>query len=293
MAAVDLTSLPTPAFIETLSYEQILARKVAKFQELWAALRVTNPNLPDYDVSMLETDPVKILLEEDAYDELLLRTRANEVGKSNLLSFAQKSDLDHLAADHGVTRLPNESDEALRQRIVLADQGSSSAGPEEWYKFHARSVSADVKDVAVYRPGTGPELELAVLSNSNDGVPPQPLLDAITAVVTSSKVRSVNDVVTVVPAVTAGSEYDIEADVWLLPDTLVDVFNGLEAKLRAAWTAESGLGFDLIRVWIASRLMATGVSKVSIISPVADVTIPDNKAGKIRNVTLHLRGYRR
>jgi phage-related baseplate assembly protein len=293
MAEIDLTSLPNPQSIETLSYEAIFARKKARFLELWDAVRVIHPELPDYDVEMLETDPVTIILQEDAYDELLLRDRANAVLKSNLLAFSTGTDLDHLAADHNVTRLPGESDESLRQRIVLHDQGSSSAGPEEWYKFHARSVSADVRDVAVYRPGTGPEISIAVLSVSNGGVPTQALLDAVAAVVTSSSVRSINDVVTVVPAVTSGTTVDVVADVWLLPDTLVDVFNGLEAKLRTALTLEGGIGFDINRNWIAARLMATGVSNVVVITPAADRVVAGNEAATFGTITLNLRGRTR
>jgi phage-related baseplate assembly protein len=293
MATLDLTSLPTPAFIEILSYEQILARKKAKFAELWAAIRVTHPELPDYDVAMLETDPVTILLQEDAYDELLLRDRANAVGRSNLLAFSEKSDLDHLAADHGVTRLTGESDESLRQRIVLHDQGSSSAGPEEWYAYHARSASVLVKDVAVYRPGTGPDLAIAVLSVNNGGVPTQELIDAVTAVVTSGSIRSVNDVVTVVPAITSGNTINVAADIWLLPDTLLETFDALEQHLRDALISEGGLGFDINLAWITARLMVTGVSKVVVTAPATDIVIPGNEAATFGTITLTLRGRSR
>jgi len=178
---VDLSTLPSPAVIEELSFEAIVDRQKAKFQELWEAVRIGNPDLdlPAYDVAMLETDPVVVLIEVESYRELLLRARANDVARSNLLSFSIGADLEHLAADHGVTKLTGETDLALRQRIVLADQGNSAAGSEEWYEFHARSASVEVADVAVYRKGSGPEIELAVLSTAADGVASEDLLLAV------------------------------------------------------------------------------------------------------------------
>lgn len=291
--AIDLSSLPTPQVIEEVSYEAIVARKKAKFQELWEAVRAANPtlNLPAYDISMLETDPVVIVIEADAYDEMLLRARVNDAVRSNLLAYATGANLDNLAADHGVTRLTGESDQALRERIVLRDQGSSSAGPEEWYEYHARSASVLVKDVSVYRGGTGPEITVAVLATNNGGVPDQSLLDAVYAVVNSPSIRVVNDVISVIPA--TGTTFNVVAQIWLLPDTPSLVFEGLEASLRAAFTAEGGIGFDINVSWLISKLMVSGVSKVVVGSPVTDIVISGNMAATLDQVTLTYAGRSR
>ncbi len=215
--AINLATLPRPQVIEELDFEAIVTRQKEKFQELWAAVKASNPelDLPDYNVAMLETDPVTILIEAESYQELMLRARVNDAARANLLAFSAGSDLDHLAADHGVTRLVGERDAGLRERIILKDQGNSAAGPEEWYASHARSVSTDVKDAAVYRPGAGPEVAVAVLSVSNGGVPSPALLNEVLAKVSAPAVRSVNDIVTVVAA--TSTIVNVTADVWLLP----------------------------------------------------------------------------
>lgn len=291
MTVIDLSVLPKPAVIEELNYEAILDRQKVKFQELWEAVRATRPDLPPYDVSMLETDPAMIVLQAQSFSEMLIRARTNEAARANLLAFASGSDLVHLAADHGVEKLTGESDDALRSRLVLADQASSAAGSEEWYAYHARSVSADVEAVAVYRKGTGPEIEVAILATSEDGVASAGLISSVAAVVNSPAVRAVNDVVTVVSA--AREVTDIIADVWLLPAAPADVSDLLEASLRQAVRQEGGIGFDLNRSWIESRLMVPGVAKVNLMMPLSDVAVDDRTAAVLGTVTLNFRGRMR
>lgn len=290
---VDLSALPTPQVIEVLDVEAIIARKKADFQALWAAVKSSNPDLdlPDYDVSMLETDPAMIQLEQSAYDELLIRDRINEAVRSNLLPFSAGSDLDALAADHGITRLDGETDKQLQERIVLADQGQSCAGPEEWYKLQARSVSADVADVAIYRTGTGPEIVVAVLSVSNGGVASDALLGSVLNKLTEKGVKGFNDVISVERAVK--EVVDVAADIWLLPDAPQAVFDGLEALLIDDWEAESGIGFDLLKDWIKARLMPSGVYKAVVTSPASDKIADDNTAFAIGTVTLSYKGRMR
>ncbi len=290
---VDLSSLPVPVVIEDLDFEAVVARQKAKFQEIWTAVRLSNPELalPEYDVSMLETDPVTVIIEAESYREVLLRARVNDAARSNLLKFSVGPDLDHLAADHGVARLADETDAALRSRVVLADQGRSSAGPEEWYKYHARSASPAVRDAAVYRRGAGPEIEVAILAQNDGGVPSAALLATVEAVVTSSSVRSINDIVTVV----AGTKMvlDVAADIWLLPETPVAVFEGLETRLRLALDSEGGFGFDINESWLKAKLMAPGVANVVIGTPAGDMVMADNAAATFGAVTLTLKGRSR
>jgi len=101
----DLASLPTPAVIETLSFETIFSELQTEFQSRY----------PNYS-ALLASDPAVKLLEVAAYREVLLRNRINAAAKASLLAFATGSDLDHLAAFYGVERLAAEDDEALRLR---------------------------------------------------------------------------------------------------------------------------------------------------------------------------------
>lgn len=287
--AVDLNSIPKPQVIEEITYAAIVARKKATFQALWNAVRTANPDMPPYDVLMLKTDAAMIVIEADATDEMLLRARINDSAKANILPWSTGNDLAILAQfGHGVAPIDGETEDQLKERVILKEQGSSSAGPKEWYQFHARSVSADVREVEVLRPGTGPELQLAILSFSNGGVAPDALLDAIRAKVTADNVRGDNDIVTVVRAVRA--VIDIEADIWLRPSADYAVFEALEPNLRAAWDKEGKIGADLLKGWISARLTPAGVYKAALRAPLAEHIAALGQAFAIGNVKLNFMG---
>lgn len=278
MPVLDLSSLPAPTIIEEISFETILADLMEDANERFATAGIA------YDVGGLETDPVKIVLEAAAYRETLLRARVNAAARSNLLAYSTGADLDGLAAFYGVTRQDGELDVDLRGRVVLAILGRSTAGPEEWYEFHARSADGRIREVKAYRVDGGPRLRLALLSKVNGGVPDGPMLAAVTAAVTAADVRSLNDVIEVVSA--AQQTINVAAKVWLLPDAPITVFTGLEAVLRAAWAAETGIGFDLNPSWIAARLHVPGVSKVEVIAPALPAVVGDANAIVLGTVTL-------
>lgn len=285
---IDLSALPIPQVIEELDYEAIVDRQKTKFQQLWETVRLTYPNLPPYNVSMLESDPAMIIIEAESYRELLLRARANAVAKANILPWSTGNDLITLAAGHGVEVIPGESEDRLKKRIILKEQGSSAAGPPEWYKYWAMTASLDVADVAVYRSGPGPEITLAILSVSNGGVASDALLEAVRVKVTADDIAGENDVISVTRAVT--EVVNITGDIWLLPDTPMSVFDGLEQQLRDKWAAESGIGFDMLLDWIKSKLMTTGVYKVVLSAPLQDKIANSFSAFAIGTVHLNFNG---
>ena len=112
MNRIDLSKLPAPQLIEELDYESILSQMRTKMREI----------CPEWTGYELESDPANKILEVAAYREMLLRQRVNEAARGVMIAFATGSDLDHLAAFYGVTRLMEEADEALRlrtrQRII-------------------------------------------------------------------------------------------------------------------------------------------------------------------------------
>ena len=101
----DLATLPAPQIIEPLDFEQILA-------DLKADILDRAPELAE--VLALESDPIVKLLEACAYRELLYRARVNDAARAHLLAFATGGDLDHLAAQYGVTRQDGEADALFR-----------------------------------------------------------------------------------------------------------------------------------------------------------------------------------
>ncbi|HFB9899112.1 TPA: baseplate J/gp47 family protein [Neisseria gonorrhoeae] len=95
-----LSQLPAPAAIEETDFEGIFARKKAALTALCPeSIRETVAQTLE-----LESEPLTIDLQQQAYQELLVRNRINEAVKANLLAYAQGSDLDHIAAQYGLSR---------------------------------------------------------------------------------------------------------------------------------------------------------------------------------------------
>ena len=280
-----LRDLPPPQIIETLDFETIYEALRAEAQALFDAASIT------YTVGALETDPVQIVLQASAYRELLLRARANDAARANLALYAGGGDLDHLAAFFDVVRLADETDAALRARLMLAIAGRSAGGPEERYRAVAHSASARVDEVAVYQVDGGPGIEIAVLATDNGGTPDQALLDAVAAAVTDPAVQLVNDAIAVVSAVKL--YVDVAVDIWLLPGASDAIITESEDRLRDAWAVSGQIGFDLNPSWIAARLFVDGVSRVVVTAPAAPVVAKQHEAIALQNVTITFKGRSR
>lgn len=287
--STSLADLPQPAVIEKLDYEAILADKINQLKVGLDAIGIA------YDVDKLESDPAVKLLEVSAYAELLLRARINTVYRSRLLYFATGEDLDHAADDNGVARLNGESDAALRTRVRLWARGSSSAGPDDWWRFHAMTADPLVEDVAVSRvtfPIPAPaeqrgSLRISVLARTPDGVPPPEVLTRVSQALTSRSVRGVTTSVEVVPATLL--PVNVVADVWLLPDALPGTVAAIEPALRAAWSAARALGWDVTSSWLISQLHRQGIRKV-VLDGFVDVVAAADQLPVLGTVTLRDRG---
>lgn len=282
MTAIDLATFPPPEAIETLDFEAILVEIMADAQSRFDAAGIA------YDVGGLETDPVKIVAEAAAYREMLLRARVNDAVRANLLAFARGADLDHLAAFYDAVRLPDESDDRFRLRALLAVQGRSTGGTEPRYRAVALGASLRVADAAVYRVGTTPQIEIAVVAADNNGVADAGLLALVSEAIENAAVRMVNDTIRVIAAVT--DTIDVAARIWLLPDAAGSLVAALPAALRADWAAEGGLGFDLTREWLLARLMKTGVQRVEILAPAETVVVLPGRAVALGAVDLTMMG---
>ncbi|SMD18118.1 baseplate J/gp47 family protein [Rhizobium sp. RU36D] len=284
----DLTTLPPPRVITEVSYEAITARQNAAFQSEWAALRQTYPDLPDYDVTMLETDPFVVVNQAESYREANLLSAINDAARARLLAFAFESDLDQLAIFYDVTRLPGETDARLKLRVILAIQGRSTGGPKERYKSIAMGADLRVDSVEVYRVGRSPLIHVAVFSTEPNGAASTDLLNIVRSALMDEAVQLVNDEFVVSSAVL--SVVNIAADIWLLPDADEGTVSRSAQALRAAWALEQALGRDLVREWWVSKLMIAGVHKVAPTAPSADSIAPPAEALAIGTITLTLKG---
>jgi phage-related baseplate assembly protein len=282
MSTFDFSTLPPPEVIKTFYYETILSERMTDLRQRLLAAGI------DYDVGHLETDILKVVHLGDSMREVTLRSAINDAAMANLLAFALGGDLEHLAFFYDVERLEGETDDALRDRTVLAIKARSPGGSEWWYAAAAKRADVRIRSVKPYREKFWPIIHIAVLSNENGGIPDQKMLDAVTTEVMSDRVRLLNDTLIIEPAVATGT--DIEADIWLLPDAAFGLMDALPEILRQAWKSEAAIGFDLEPSWIEARLHVSGVKRVQVRSPLEPVIASEGVALTPGSIKLNFMG---
>lgn len=291
MSSIDLSQIPFPGVVETLSFETILAAMLADLQARDSSFS-----------ALVESDPAYKILEVAAYREVVIRQRINDSAKACMLAYAQGTDLEHLGALYGVPRLvvdpgnPSaippiaptyESDDALRVRIQLSLEGLSTAGPTDAYRFHAISVTG-VKDVSVYSPSPGAVL-VSVLSNTGDGTAGGPLLADVAAVLNADDVRPLTDQVTVSSATV--TPFTVVASLYLYagPDQEVVRLSAV-AAVQAYVEANHRPGRDIVLSGLYAALHQAGVQRVVLTSPAADIVNSPTQASYCSAVTVTIAG---
>ncbi|VVN89408.1 hypothetical protein PS706_01781 [Pseudomonas fluorescens] len=268
MSTVDLSALPAPQVLEALDYEALYEEGLAAFRgymgDNWSAA--------------LESDPVVKLVELGAYGKMQNRARVNDAARALMLAYAEKEDLDQLAANVKLQRLViqpanlqavppveevRESDDALRERIQLVYEGLTTAGPRNSYIFHARNASALVADATAESPSPA-VVVVTVLSLAGNGKADQALLDQVYAKLSDDDIRPVGDRVTVQSAQIL--EYRIDAVLHMTgagPEN--DAFLAEAIKRLAAWiNPRKRLALEVARSAIDAQLHVGGVGRVEL-----------------------------
>lgn len=287
---VDLSRLPAPIVVEQLTFEQIVDQMIAKIREL----------LPAFDATV-DSDPAVKVLHVAAYRELIVRQAFQDGALQLFVAYATGARLDHLAVLVGVARqivtpanpatgaaAVYESDDRLRQRIVLAPEGFSVAGPELAYVKHAKDASPDVLDASATSPAPG-EVLVSVLYVGADGTASPDLLAKVSAIVTDPGIRPLGDHVTVASATVI--PYDINARLITFagpdPDLIV-------AAARAALTKfladNRKLGRAITRTGITTALSPSGVHRVDL-DLVADIVCSMSQVANCQTITVTHGGY--
>lgn len=272
-------ALTKPEIITELSFEEIRAAVLTHLREL----------LPHY--TFLESDPAVKVIEAFSYRELLLRQRINEAARNNILDFATGESLDALGKWHGIARIEDESDERYRKRIQLHARGGNRSGTEPYYKLIALTADNRVKDAIIYRKGKDPTIYVAVFGNNEEGTASVDLLQTVSQALHRKNIIMTNDTIIVHAAVK--KMLDLEADVWLLPETSLKILTTMEANLRTSWKQEQAIGRELSLSWWVSKLMIPGVQKVIAIAPTKDSAVCDEEILSIGKITLNFKGRAR
>lgn len=269
MSIVDLSELPAPDVLEPLDFEEAYAERLSVFRGF----------MGDNWSAPLESDPVVKLLEVSAYVGIGDRARVNDAAKALLLAHAIGSDLDQLGANVNTPRLViqaedlravppvekiTEGNDAYRERIQLAYEGLTTAGPRNSYKLHARNASALVADASAESPSPAC-VTVTVLGLEGDGAVGPELLAVVARALNDENVRPLGDRVTVQSAQVL--PYRIDAVLHMKGSGPESAVARAEAERRlAAWiNPRKRLGVEVARSAVDAQLHVPGVSRVELI----------------------------
>jgi phage-related baseplate assembly protein len=265
---VDLSELPAPDVLEPLDFEDTYSE----------ALDVFRGHMGQNWTASVESDPVTKLLEVGSYIKLGNRARVNDAAKAQLLAYATGTDLDHLAANVNLKRLViqaadplavppvdavMESHDALRERVQLAYEGLTTAGPRNSYILHARNASALVADATAESPAPAC-VDVTVLGLEGDGTAGPQILALVAAAVNDEDVRPVGDRVIV-----RGAEilrYRVDAVLHMKgagPENDAALTEAIR-RLKAWINPRRRLGVEVARSGVDAQLHVAGVGRVEL-----------------------------
>jgi phage-related baseplate assembly protein len=160
-----------------------------------------------------------------------------------------------------------EDDDNLRERIRIAPESFSVAGPSGAYEFWAKTAHQDIIDVAVYSPAAG-EVEVRPLLIGGT-LPSSDILAAVDSVVNDRNIRPLTDKVTVLAP--EAVNYNVIATYYIsrLDSALVsDIQTAANTALSdyLTWQRQR-LGRDITPSELTRRLMDAGAKRVVLTSP--------------------------
>ena len=214
----------------------------------------------------------RLLIDQIAYREALVRAAINDVARQNLVAFARAPMLDYLGELVGVARLPGEDDERLRERIRLAPEHFSVAGPRLAYRFHAMSADASIIDVAVLSPQPG---DVTLYPLTTAGLPSALIKSKVFIAASAEDARPLCDAVAVSDPV--DTPYDVVASVNVFAWADAETTRAASQDAVTAFCATKAmtLGNDITRTALIAALHVSGVHSVVLRTP-ADILVPEN-----------------
>lgn len=187
-----------------------------------------------------------------------------------------------------------ESDPDFADRIRLAPNSFSVAGPEKAYVYHAKSVSPAIIDVKVDSPTPG-EVDVYVLLTDGT-LPTEDTLEQIEEHLSDENIRPLTDYV-VVKAPTA-SNYEIELHYWISQEDSSKAAQ-IQADVEAAveqyrlWQ-QTKIGRDITPGKLLQLVFAAGASRVdnSKLKPASWKKLEAMQVAQCTKVNVVYEGYK-
>lgn len=180
-----------------------------------------------------------------------------------------------------------EDDESYRERVHMAPEGFSVAGPEAAYVYHAKAYSSLISDIKVKSErGTGVVNLYVLLANGE--LPNQSFLDGLSDYFTKD-IRPLTDFVK--PQAPSIFEYDIDVTYYI--PRVIDT-DGVKKKIENAFQEyilwqKSKIGRDVNPSEIIFKLKDAGAKRVEVRLPF-DTVLNDTQIAKEHNVNIEFGG---
>ncbi|MEG5911960.1 baseplate J/gp47 family protein [Enterobacter bugandensis] len=274
---INLSALAVPDAIVVPDAADIFTRWLARLRELD----------PEFD-ALVESDPAYKQGEINAYQLTLAFQRVNDAVRAVFLASARGADLDQIGAGFNVSRLvinpgdPDavppvdpvyEDDDAFRERIQLSWAQLNTAGARNAYRFHAKSADNDVLDADAYGPETHNrpgEVDVYVLSRTDNGEASPGLTEKVMSELSADEVRPLTDYVSVKSATIVSYAVTAELDIPDGPDAQTVLEHAISTLTSYTLLSHRINGLVPLSA-IYAALQQPGVSRVRLISPVADL----------------------
>lgn len=295
MSTINLANLPKPAVVEDIDFEATLAARKAALIALYPAAEQ-----PAVAAALaLESDPVAMLLQENVYLQIMLAARINRAAVAGMIAWAEDEDLDNLVADLNVKRLiiqpedltanppvPEvaETDEALRERYLLAWDALSTAGPKGAYEYWARSADGRIIDAKAISPQPA-EAVVSILSSEGTGAASSELIAAAMAACNDEDRRPVADRLTVKSAAVINYAVHAALTIGQTGAEAELILTAAKANLQSKLNPRKRIGVLIARSMIEAALHVEGVIKVEL-TGWTDIAPTDEQAAWCTGITV-------
>ena len=325
----NLSSLPDPAIVEAVSFQTIFNELRADFSARFpdfSALVESDPAIKLLEVAAYREVVLRARV-NDAFKATLLAF-ATGTDLDNLAAFygltriAQETDAElkdrtinriqgsstaggaawyryqALTANSGVRDARVTSPGAGLVQVALlskeienlealgVDPNGLSAAMSTLAAFYGVTVTPSDKDSTI-----APQIRTVIDAAGPGGTATPQMLAVVDATMQDDEVRVITDAVSTTSANVVS--VNVEAEVYLYPDSSATVLAGIEAAIRAAIQTEGGLGWDLTLSWLIKNIHVDGVQRVELISPTTNQVADDGTAISIGTFTVTNLGYDR
>lgn len=229
-------------------------------------------SVPD-ETNYVDVECVATATGADGYNDIAIGAISTLVDNVSGVIAVSNTDISSGGAD-------TEDLEAWRERINLKKRGLNTAGSEQAYIYHIKSVDSSIGDVKILNPGDA--TVHAVILCKNGVLPNEGLLARVKEKVSANDKRPLTDLFDVsAPDIV---DYQIEFHYTISPSDMdrIELIKKQVCQAAEQFRDELGehLGTDIIPDSLRKYLLNAGASTVTIIAPV-DTVIDDNSVAKL------------